>query len=324
MNENIDENNISEKEKLKHILERNASIKILRKDRKKDKFAHEPPSGRKKFLLMSFAAILMATGTHFFKYPNHFVIGGVEGASILLSNSLPLSPAFITLILNVSLLVVAYFILGKKFVLKTGYVSILNSLTALLLSKVIPHTVPFTDNKLLELFCAVLIPALGSSILFNLSASSGGTDIIAMIINKYTNLNIGKSLLMGDSILTIMSIKIFGAEIGILSCLGLLMKGLVVNQIIASFNTSKLFLIFTSKQEEIIVFIRDKLNRSATVIDGTGLYYKKDQSVFLCVTNDYEAALFRSYIKQIDPRCFITVLDTSSIIGKGFYTTDLH
>lgn len=324
MNENIDENNISEKEKLKHILERNAHIKILRKDRKKDKFAHEPPSGRKKFLLMSFAAILMATGTHFFKYPNHFVIGGVEGASILLSNSLPLSPAFITLILNVSLLVVAYFILGKKFVLKTGYVSILNSLTALLLSKVIPHTVPFTDNKLLELFCAVLIPALGSSILFNLSASSGGTDIIAMIINKYTNLNIGKSLLMGDSILTIMSIKIFGPEIGILSCLGLLMKGLVVNQIIASFNTAKLFLIVTSKQEEISVFIRDKLNRSATVIDGTGLYYKKDQSVFLCVTNDYEAALFRSYIKQIDPRCFITVLDTSSIIGKGFYTTDLH
>ena len=324
MNENIDENNISEKEKLKHILERNAHIKILRKDRKKDKFAHEPPSGRKKFLLMSFAAILMATGTHFFKYPNHFVIGGVEGASILLSNSLPLSPALITLILNVSLLVVAYFILGKKFVLKTGYVSILNSLTALLLSKVIPHTVPFTDNKLLELFCAVLIPALGSSILFNLSASSGGTDIIAMIINKYTNLNIGKSLLMGDSILTIMSIKIFGAEIGILSCLGLLMKGLVVNQIISSFNTAKLFLIVTSKQEEISVFIRDKLNRSATVIDGTGLYYKKDQSVFLCVTNDYEAALFRSYIKQIDPRCFITVLDTSSIIGKGFYTTDLH
>ena len=324
MNENIGESNFSEKEKLKHILERNASIKILRKDRKKDKFAHEPPSGRKKFLLMSFAAILMATGTHFFKYPNHFVIGGVEGASILLSNSLSLSPALITLILNVSLLVVAYFILGKKFVLKTGYVSILNSLTALLLSKVIPHTVPFTDNKLLELFCAVLIPALGSSILFNLSASSGGTDIIAMIINKYTNLNIGKSLLMGDSILTIMSIKIFGAEIGILSCLGLLMKGLVVNQIISSFNTAKLFLIVTSKQEEISVFIRDKLNRSATVIDGTGLYYKKDQSVFLCVTNDYEAALFRSYIKQIDPRCFITVLDTSSIIGKGFYTTDLH
>lgn len=324
MNENIGESNFSEKEKLKHILERNAHIKILRKDRKKDKFAHEPPSGRKKFLLMSFAAILMATGTHFFKYPNHFVIGGVEGASILISNSLPLSPAFITLILNVSLLVVAYFILGKKFVLKTGYVSILNSLTALLLSKVIPHTVPFTDNKLLELFCAVLIPALGSSILFNLSASSGGTDIIAMIINKYTNLNIGKSLLMGDSILTIMSIKIFGAEIGILSCLGLLMKGLVVNQIISSFNTAKLFLIVTSKQEEISVFIRDKLNRSATVIDGTGLYYKKDQSVFLCVTNDYEAALFRSYIKQIDPRCFITVLDTSSIIGKGFYTTDLH
>ncbi|WP_058989794.1 YitT family protein [Anaerococcus rubeinfantis] len=324
MKEKIDPNELSEKEKIRHILERNAAIKILRKDRQKDKFAHEPLSNRKKIFLMSFAAILMANGTHFFKYPNHFVIGGVEGASILLSNSLPLSPALITLILNVTLLVVAYFILGKKFVIKTGYVSILNSLTALLLSKIIPHTTPFTDNKLLELFCAVLIPAVGSSILFNLSASSGGTDIIAMIINKYTNLNIGKSLLIGDSILTLLSIKIFGVEIGLLSCLGLLMKGLVVNEFIKSFNTAKLFLIITSKQEEISVFIRDKLNRSATVLEGTGLYYKKDQSVFLCVTNDYEAVLFRKYIKEIDPRCFITVLDTSSIIGKGFYTTDLQ
>lgn len=324
MKEKIDPSELSEKEKIRHILERNAAMKILIKDRRKYKFAHEPLSERKKFLLMSFAAILMANGTHFFKYPNHFVIGGVEGASILLSNSLPLSPAFITLVLNVSLLILAYFILGKKFVLKTGYVSILNSLTALALSKIIPHTTPFTDNKLLELFCAVLIPALGSSILFYLSASSGGTDIIAMIINKYTNLNIGKSLLIGDSILTLLSIKTFGIEIGILSCLGLLMKGLVVNEFIKSFNTAKLFLIITSKQEEISVFIRDKLNRSATVLESTGLYYKKEQSVFLCVTNDYEAALFRKYIKEIDPHCFITVIDTSSIIGKGFYSTDLQ
>lgn len=311
-------------EKLRHILDRNAAIKLLRKDRQKDRFAHKPMSEKKKFFMMSFAAILMANGTHFFKYPNHFVIGGVEGASILISNSLPITPALTTLILNISLLIIAYFILGKKFVLKTGYVSILNSLTALALDEIFPLKASLTDNKLLELFCAVLIPALGSSILFNLAASSGGTDIIAMIINKYFKLNIGKSLLMGDSILTILSIKIFGVEIGLLSCLGLLMKGLVVNEIIRSFNTAKLFLIITTKQDEISEFIRDKLNRSATVLDGKGLYFKKEQSVFLCVTNDYEAVLFRRFIKEIDPYCFITVLDTSSIIGKGWYSSDLQ
>lgn len=321
---NEEKNPKKDEDKIRHILDRNTAIKLLRKDREKDRFAHKPMSDRRKFLMMSFAAILMANGTHFFKYPNHFVIGGVEGASILISNSLPVTPAFMTLILNITLLVVAYFILGKNFVIKTGYVSILNSLTALALDKIFPLQSTLTDNKLLELFCAVLIPALGSSILFNLSASSGGTDIIAMIINKYLNLNIGKSLLMGDSILTILSIKIFGVEIGLLSCLGLLMKGVVVNEFIRSFNTAKLFLIITNKQDEISEFIRDKLNRSATVLDGKGLYFKKDQSVFLCVTNDYEAVLFRRFIKEIDPYCFITVLDTSSIIGKGWYTTDLQ
>lgn len=321
---NEEKNPKTDEDKIRHILDRNTAIKLLRKDRKKDRFAHEPLSNRRKFFMMSFAAILMANGTHFFKYPNHFVIGGVEGASILITNSLPISPAFMTLVLNVALLVLAYFILGKNFVLKTGYVSILNSLTALALDKIFPLTSTLTDNKMLELFCAVLIPALGSSILFNLSASSGGTDIIAMIINKYFNLNIGKSLLLGDSILTILSIKIFGVEIGLLSCLGLLMKGVVVNEFIRSFNTAKFFLIITNKEEEISEFIRDKLNRSATVIDGKGLYFKKDQSVFLCVTSDYEAVLFRRFIKEIDPYCFITVLDTSSIIGKGWYSTDLQ
>lgn len=313
----------TDKEKIKYILDRNTAIKLLRKDRKKDRFAHKPMSQRRKIFMMTFAAILMANGTHFFKYPNNFVIGGVEGASILISNSLPVTPAFTTLILNISLLVLAYFILGRNLVIKTGYVSILNSLTALALDKIFPLQHTLTDNKLLELFCAVLIPALGSAILFNLSASSGGTDIIAMIINKYLKFNIGKSLLMGDSILTILSIKIFGVEIGLLSCLGLLMKGVIVNEFIKSFNTAKFFLIISNKEEEISEFIRDKLNRSATVLDGKGLYFKKDQSVFLCVTNDYEAVLFRQFIKEIDPYCFITVLDTSSIIGKGWYSTDL-
>ena len=319
----IDENlSDRKKSKKRYFFDKKLALNILRKD-KSDKFAHKPMGEKKRFFLMSFAAIIMANASHFFKYPNNFVIGGVEGLSIILSKYLIFGPALITLILNLILLFIAYFQLGRLFVLRTGYVSILNSLTALALDKIFPLQHTLTDNKLLELLCAVIIPALGSAILFNLAASSGGTDIVAMIINKYFKFDIGKSLLMGDSILTVLSIKIFGIEIGLLSCLGLLMKGIFVDQIIQSLNTGKFFIIITSKQEEVGSFIRDKLNRSATVIQGKGLYYRKDQTVFLCVTNDYEAALFRSYIKEIDPRCFITVLNTSSTIGKGFYSNNL-
>lgn len=309
---------MNEKKKLIDDELKRIALCLLRKDRKK-KVMHEPMSRKKEILLMTFAAVLMAFSSHFFKYPNHFVIGGVEGLSIILSGYLGLAPSKITLISNLTLLFVAYFAIGKKFVIRTGYVSILNSLTAVFLHYILPMTETLTQNKLLELILAVTVSAFGSTILFHVSASSGGTDIVAMILKKYTNLEIGKSLLMVDSVLTIISIKIFGLEIGLMSCLGLIMKGVFVDSIIQSFNTAKFFIIITSKPEEVGSFIREDLNRSATVLSGKGLYKGKAHTVYLCVTNKYEAGLFGNFIKSIDKDCFITVINTSKIIGKGFY-----
>lgn len=298
-------------------------LRLLRRDKRRKNDDYDPMPRWKEISLMTFAAILMAFSSHFFKYPNQFVIGGVEGLSIILTDYINLEPAKITLISNLILLLVAYLVIGKNFVIRTGYVSILNSVTAVALSYILPMTDPLTKNKLLELILAVTISAFGSTILFHVSASSGGTDIVAMILKKYTNIEIGKSLLMVDSVLTLISIKIFGIELGLLSCLGLLMKGVFVDAIIQSFNTAKFFIIITSKPKEVGNFIREDLNRSATVIDGKGLYKGKDHTVFLCVTNKYEAGIFGNFIKSIDENCFITVINTSKIIGKGFYNSSI-
>lgn len=275
-----------------------------------------------KLFWMSFAAILMACGTHFFKYPNSFVIGGVEGMSIITSMFVPFNRPQLTLFFNVALLVIGLFIFGKRFTLRTGYVAILNSLTALALERAFPLNGPLTDNKMLELIFTLLMSSVGSAILFNLAASSGGTDIIAMIMKKYTSLEVGKSLLVVDSVFTIASIKIFGIEIGLFSVLGLLMKGIFVDMIIGTMNTAKLFIIITSKTEEVGRFIKEDLNRSATIVDARGLFRGSNTSVFFCVTSNFEAAKFRSFIKNIDPYSFITILNTSSIIGKGWYSSD--
>ncbi|PKZ16717.1 YitT family protein [Anaerococcus octavius] len=274
-----------------------------------------------RYLMMSFAAILMAFGTHFFKYPNSFVIGGVEGMSIIASTFVPFTRAEITLFINVVLLIIGYFALGKHFALRTGYVAILNSLTALGLDYIAPLTGPLTNNNLLELIFTLLISAFGSAILFNLAASSGGTDIIAMIIKKYSSLEVGKALLCVDGIFTIASIWIFDIEIGLLSILGLLLKGIFVDVIIQSLNTDKLFIIITTKPDEVGAFIRDDLNRSATVMNGVGLYKGIHRFVFLLVLSPKEAPLFKRYIKGVDPSAFITIINTSKIIGKGFYLT---
>ncbi|MDO4663045.1 MAG: YitT family protein [Tissierellia bacterium] len=297
---------------------RQAGWKLL-KDRQKNRFEHKPMSKQKQIFLISFAAILMAHSSHYFKYANNFVIGGVEGLSIILSRYIPTTPAIITFVINIILLVIAFFVIGRKFTLRTGYVAILNSITAIALDKIAPLATTLTQNKLLELIFAVILSALGSAILFYLSASSGGTDIVAMILKKYTNMDIGKSLLAVDSTLTIISFSIFGIEIGLLSCLGLIMKGIFLDLIIESFNTAKFFIIISSKQEELGSFIKHNLNRSATMLDGKGLYKGRELTIFLCVTNKYEAVLFRNFIKKADPNCFITEIKTSSIIGKGFY-----
>lgn len=297
---------------INHYLERRAAAK----------WNHDPIDEFTRYVLMAFAAILMACGTHFFKYPNSFVIGGVEGMSIIASTVIPLSRPQITLIINLTLLLIAFFVLGKHFTIRTGYVAILNSLTALALDYIVPIHGSLTGNKLLELIFTLLISAFGSAILFNLAASSGGTDIIAMIIKKNSSLEVGKALLAVDSIFTIASIWIFNVEIGLLSVLGLLMKGIFVDVIIQSFNTDKLFIIITTKPDEVACFIRDDLNRSATRLAGVGIYKGVERSVFLLVLSPKEAPMFKAFIKRIDPKSFITIVNTSKIIGKGFYLTN--
>lgn len=286
------------------------------------KYNHDPMDEFTRYFMMALAAILMACGTHFFKYPNSFVIGGVEGMSIIASTFVPFTRPQITLFINVVLLIIAFFILGKNFTLRTGYVAILNSLTAVALDYIIPIQGSLTGNKMLELIYTLLISAFGSAILFNLAASSGGTDIIAMIIKNFSSLEVGKALLVVDSLFTIASIWVFDVEIGLLSFLGLLLKGIFVDVIIQSFNTDKLFIIITTKPDEIGSFIRNDLNRSATVLDGMGLYKGIKRSVFFLVLSPKEAPRTRAFLKSLDPYAFITIINTSKIIGKGFYLTN--
>ncbi|MDO5047652.1 MAG: YitT family protein [Anaerococcus sp.] len=298
------------------------SINRIRENRHKRQLNHDPMSKGKRIFLMSFAAIFMACGTHFFKYPNSFVIGGVEGMSIIGSMFIPLNRPQLTLMINLTLLVVAFFILGKNFTLRTGYVAILNSLTALALERIVPLEGTLTSNTLLELFFTLIMSSVGSAILFNIAASSGGTDIIAMIMKKYSHLEVGKALLVVDSLFTVASILVFGIEIGLFSIFGLLIKGIFVDIIISTINQAKMFIIITSKNDEVGNFIKSDLNRSATLIDAKGLYTGRDIAVFLCTTNKMEAPKFRAFIKKIDPKAFITILNTSTVVGKGWYQTD--
>lgn len=273
----------------------------------------------KEYLLLSFGTLLVAVGVYFFKFPNNFSIGGVTGLSILFGSiSKSMSPGTFVLIINCLFLILGFIFLDKGFGVKTVYCSLLLSAIIKVFEIYLPLTNPITDQKLLELLYSVVFPAIGSAILFNMDSSTGGTDIVAMIMKKYTPLDIGKSLLYSDFLIAFSAIFLFGIETGMYSMLGLGLKSLIVDSVIESINLKKSFTIITDKPHEVCTFINDELHRGATMWPAVGAFTEEEKWVILTALNRVQANSLRKYVKKLDPHGFMVISNTSSIIGKGF------
>ena len=275
----------------------------------------------KSYLIITFGALLMACGIYFFKFPNNFSTGGVSALSILLSPFIKnFTTAQIMLFFNIMLLIVGILVFGKNFAFKTVYCSVLLSLFTRLFEVILPMATPFTDQKLLELIYSIGITALGSAIIFNENASSGGTDIVAMILKKVTNLDIGKALLCSDFVLALASGFIFGMETCLLSIAGLIMKAFVVDNVIDGIHLSKCFFIVTTKSDEIANYINTELHRGATVSHCVGAFTGDSKELIITVLKRGQAFALKQYIKSVDPKAFTIITSSSDIFGKGFRT----
>ena len=280
----------------------------------------------REYLWLTTATLLMVVGIYFFKFPNNFSTGGVTGIAVILGHYFPqITPGTFVMVINVMLLIVGFVVLGKGFGGKTAYVSLLMSGATWVLERVIPMPVPMTAiadpaaaQPFVELIFAVSLPAVGSAILFNLDASSGGTDIVAMVLRKYTSLDIGKALLCSDLIITLMAFVAFGPVTGLYSILGLVIKSLLVDMVLENTNTHKYFHIITTKPQEIEDYITQKLRRGATELHGEGVYTHEDRTVVMTVMSRREAVLLRRYVRTVDPQAFVLIMNTGEIVGKGF------
>ena len=273
----------------------------------------------KEYVWLTLGTVIMVLGTYFFKFPNNFSTGGVTGMAVILYRYFPMfSRADFMMVINVALLVLGLMVFGKNFAGKTVYVSLLMSFLTSLLERIIPLTAPMTNQPLLELIFAVSLPAIGSAILFNLDASSGGTDIVAMVLRKFTSWDIGKALICSDLIITLMACVAFGMETGLFSILGLVMKSLLVDMVLENINTHKYFHIITTKPDEIEKYITGTLRRGATELHGEGAYTHEGRTVVLTVMKRHEGVMLRRYVKQVDPQAFVLILNTCEIVGKGF------
>ena len=288
------------------------------------------PMSLKHFMLINVGILMIAAGVYFFKSPNGFATGGVSGIAIILaklpfSAKLGLTQSIYMLVINVILLILGVIILGKKCGFLTIYCSLMISLENLIFEFTLPISNlsgmdTLTGQPLLELIYAVLLTGIGSALLFRYKASSGGTDIVALILKKYTNLNVSQALLASDLLIALSTFFVYrSATVGLYAILGLFAKVFVIDDILDSMNMCKAFTIITTKPDEINHFIISDLNHSATIYNGEGIYTHANRNIIITVCKRSEALRLRRKVKEIDPGAFIIITKTSEIAGKGFH-----
>lgn len=271
------------------------------------------------YLVLTVATLIMIVGVYVFKFPNNYSFGGVTGIAVVLSAVIPLTAGTINFIMNMLLLVFGFVFLGKGFGMKTVYVSVLLSVGLSFMEKAFPMGAPLTDQPMLELLFAIALPAFSSAILFNIGASGGGTDILAMILKKYTKLdNIGMPLFLVDFVIVVASCFVFDIKTGLFSLCGLLAKSLMIDGVIENINLCKYFTIVCNNPEPICEFIHQYLNRSATVFQAQGSYEHRKKYVIMTVMKRSQAVELRNFIRIYEPDAFLMITNSSEIIGKGF------
>lgn len=272
----------------------------------------------KEYSYLTVGTLIMVVGIYFFKFTNNFCFGGVTGMAVLFSGFTIFSASDLTFIINMVLLVVGFLFVGKSFGVKTVYVSILMSVALSVLGKIYPLTKPLTNEPVLEFMFAVFLPSLGSAMLFDAEASSGGTDILAMILKKYTSLNIGVTLMIVDVAITVIAFAVYGPKTGLFSVAGLLTKTLMIDSVIENMNLCKYFTVVCDDPESICDFIHKELDRSATIFNAEGSYQHNEKKIILTVMKRNQAVRLRKFIRQQQPSAFIMITNSSEIIGKGF------
>ncbi len=271
------------------------------------------------FLMINFGVFLVAIGVHAFKNPNRFALGGVSGLSIVLSyyfENLPIGT--LILVLNVILLLLAFILLGKEAALKSAYGTFALSGMILLFEFVIPIPTPLTNQKFLELLYGVFLPGIGIGIVFNYGATTGGTDIVAKILNKYLKTKVSLSLLITDFTIALCAGLLFGTEILLFSVLGVCLKIFVLDLFMESLQVYKIVVIISDKSDEIKSFICNVLERGATVHTASGAFTVEKKEVITTVLGRRQAKRLQLFIKNIDPKAFLTISNSSRIIGEGF------
>ena len=273
----------------------------------------------KQYVLITLSISIMSVGVYFFKFPNNFVFGGVTGTAALVAKLTPMSASAFSSAANLVLLVVGLIFLGKEFAMTTGYATFVMSVELMVFEKLCPLSGPLSDQPMLDLLFAIALPAIASALLFNVGASSGGTDIIALIVEKYTHIHsIAVALFITDLFMVIAACFVFDLYTALYSFVGLTVKSLVIDAVLEKIKMCKAILIVCDEKKPICDFVMCKLMRGATYTPCFGAYTDKPHYIIYTTLTRHEADQLQEFIHKEHLNAFMSMLSTTEVFGKGF------
>lgn len=278
--------------------------------------------GIKDYVKIFLGSLLIAAGIYYFWAPAQLAGGGISGLAIVIQSILPMVPiSIIIFCLDAIMFLIGFVVLGKSFGLKSIISSISIVVATGIYEIITPNIMPLSQDNLVILIFGSLSMAFGQAIVFSQGASSGGTDIIAKIITKFTHLNIGISLMIADMIVVVLAIGAFGIEKGLYAALGVLATSSMIDFFISGLSVERLMTIIPSNLEacdKIKGYILKDLERGATIYTAEGAYSGADKKVITTVVGRKEFIMVKQYVKKIDSNAFVTVQNLHEVHGEGF------
>ena len=268
----------------------------------------------KEYIIVALACVVMAFNINYFFVGNKLAEGGVSGLSLIIHYLSNIDVSYLYFALNIPLIILAYIFLGKNFLLKTLFATFILSV---FLKVFASFSEPLDDILLAAIFGGA-INGIAIGIVFYAGGSTGGMDIIAKIINKYTGIPISRILLTTDFIVLSMVAVIFGKVIFMYTLISLVISSKMIDIIQVGIYSAKGITIITTKEDEIRKRIMEDTGRGITLIDAKGGYTQKEIGMLYCVVGQYQLIKVKTIVKEVDPSAFMIVADVHEVIGNGF------
>ena len=271
----------------------------------------------KEYLIITMGVVMVTFGLGFLFFPNEIASGGVSGLALVINKLFGIETGTVMVVCNIVLFLLAFIFIGGNFGIKSMYAAFSLSIALSVLEKN-NILVSFTDDLMLASIFGSALVALGNFIMLTPDATTGGTSITAKLLNKYLHIDFGKALLISDSIVIILAIYAFGVELALYGLLSVYLIGTLIDKFIDGLNVSKEVMIFTKEEEKISNYIMKDLDKGCTVFYGKGGYTKENNCVILTILSRRQFMNLKQFIRENDPNSFVTVNDTSEVLGKGF------